>query len=112
MWHYSELMTLRSGEPFQFLVTKSEGLVTFPSFHTALGLIIVYALRGMIWLAIPVAVVNALMTVGTLPEGGHHLSDVIGGAAIGLISIATIRAVLSYERGNPSVGGVKPMSRA
>jgi membrane-associated phospholipid phosphatase len=93
MWHYSELMKLRSGEPFSLLVTKAEGLATFPSYHTQLGIFVVYALRNTRLLVWPAGVLNAIMIVSTLPEGGHHLFDVVAGIAVGLLTIACVRAV-------------------
>jgi membrane-associated phospholipid phosphatase len=93
MWHYAELMKLRSGEPFVFLADNVRGMVTFPSFHTVLGIIIAYALRGFRWLFAPVAILNAVMIVSTLPEGGHHLVDVLAGIAIALIGLTLVRTL-------------------
>jgi membrane-associated phospholipid phosphatase len=92
MWHHSELMKLRSGEPFIYQMEKAKGLVTFPSYHTALGIILTYALREIRWIFVPVAILNSVMLVSTVPEGGHHLIDVLAGLAIALISIAIVRA--------------------
>jgi membrane-associated phospholipid phosphatase len=68
-----------------------EGLVTFPSFHTTLGILIVYAVRDFKVLAIFVGALNAVMIVATMPEGGHHLVDVLAGAGVALASISTVR---------------------
>ncbi len=97
MWHFNELMRIRSGEPFSLLVTRAEGLVTFPSYHTALGIMVVYALRDMRLVMWPVAVLNAVMVVSTLPEGGHHLIDIIAGAGVGLLTVAAVHAVQSFS---------------
>ena len=91
MWHYSTLLSLRSGAPYELIVSNAEGLVTFPSFHTALGILVVYALRDIRPLFVAALIVNAVMIVSTLPEGGHHLVDVIVGAAIGVLSVAIVR---------------------
>ncbi|UVC16913.1 phosphatase PAP2 family protein [Mesorhizobium onobrychidis] len=99
MWHHETLMALRSGEPFDLIMTRSNGLVTFPSYHTALGIIVVYALRDYRWLMWPIAVLNALMIIATLPEGGHHLIDVLAGAMVGVASIFAVRMIGAYERG-------------
>ncbi len=91
MWHHATLTALRSGMPFDLIFSQGSGLVTFPSFHTALGIMMVYSARDyrMIW--VPLAVVNSVMIVGTLPEGGHHLVDVIAGCAVGLASVVIVR---------------------
>ncbi|MER8826454.1 phosphatase PAP2 family protein [Mesorhizobium sp. M0938] len=98
MWHFNELMRIRSGEPFSLLVTHAEGLVTFPSYHTALGMMVVYALRDTRAAMWPVAALNAVMIVSTLPEGGHHLIDVIAGAGIGLVTILAVRSLQARRR--------------
>lgn len=99
MWHYSELLRLRSGADFNLFVAEAEGLVTFPSYHTAVGIMVVYSLRQIRFIAIPVAILNATMIVSTLPEGGHHLSDVIAGALVAVTSILVVRSVMALGRG-------------
>jgi membrane-associated phospholipid phosphatase len=91
--HLQTLTELRSGEPFTFRAAETIGLVSFPSFHTTLGMIQVYSLRRIPWLMIPVGAVVAVMIPATIPEGGHHLVDIIAGAAVAAVSIACVRAV-------------------
>ncbi|RLP22275.1 phosphatase PAP2 family protein [Mesorhizobium sp. YM1C-6-2] len=92
MWHYDLLLRLRAGEPFEYLVTHPAGLTTFPSFHTALGLLIIYSLRhAPKVILLPVAAVNAAMIVSTLPEGGHYLIDVIAGVVVAAFAITFAR---------------------
>jgi membrane-associated phospholipid phosphatase len=96
MWHYTELVQLRSGEPFVYLADRTKGLVTFPSFHTVLAIVVTYAFRDYRWVFPPLAALNTLMIVATVPEGGHHVIDVIAGIAIALVSVAFMRVL---ERG-------------
>jgi len=98
MWHYTELRALRSGAPFTYLTAQSSGLVTFPSFHTVLGVIISYAVRGIPYVALVVIPLNVVMIVATLPEGGHYLIDVIAGLVIGLTSIVIVRFCSTTRR--------------
>lgn len=95
--HYSALQTLRSGEPFELILAKAEGLVTFPSFHAALAIIFIYAVRDVRAVAVLFGIVNAVMIVATIPEGGHYLIDVIAGMAVAAVSIVCVRA-LTAER--------------
>lgn len=95
--HMHELMKIRSGEPMSLLVTRAEGLVTFPSYHTALGIIVTYALRKKPLIAWPIGILNAVMVVSTLPEGGHHLTDVVAGAAIGAASCWAVWATQAIQ---------------
>jgi membrane-associated phospholipid phosphatase len=59
-----------------------DGVVSFPSFHTVMGLITV-----ALWRHSPVAFGLATawfvqMMIGTLPLGGHYFVDLLGGAAV------------------------------
>jgi membrane-associated phospholipid phosphatase len=98
MWHFTDLRVLRSGEAFQFSFGKMQGLVTFPSFHTALGIIVTYALRDFRILVLPVTFLNAVMLVGTLPEGGHYLVDILAGFSIAVLSILIIKYKVNWHR--------------
>jgi membrane-associated phospholipid phosphatase len=85
------LRQLRSGSAFELNVFHTIGIASFPSFHAALGLIILYSLRRNRLLLAVVGIVNVAMFVSTIPEGGHHLIDVIAGAAVAIASIAFVR---------------------
>ncbi|BAB52777.1 phosphatase PAP2 family protein [Mesorhizobium japonicum] len=94
--HAATVDALRSGAPFDFLISKTVGITCFPSFHTTLGIIITYAMRRTP-LLIPIAVVNAVMIVSTVPEGGHYLVDVIGG---GVVAVTAIVGVTFFASAN------------
>ncbi|CDX60172.1 conserved membrane hypothetical protein [Mesorhizobium plurifarium] len=89
--HLSTLAQLRSSAPFTFVIANTIGLTSFPSFHTALGIIITYNLRRSM-LFLPATAINTIMILATIPEGGHYFADVLAGAAIAMVSIAAIRA--------------------
>jgi membrane-associated phospholipid phosphatase len=58
------------------------GIVTFPSFHAALAIMLSYAslpFRRYRLLIIPL---NIVMLFATLVEGGHYLTDVLAGSVI------------------------------
>lgn len=93
MWHHDLLMAIRSGANrlIDFNTPNANCLVTFPSGHTVLAFIITYALRGSRWTFIPALLVNSAMLISTIPHGGHHLIDLIGGGAIALCAILIVR---------------------
>ncbi|GEM_PF-863706 len=68
----------------------SVGLVTFPSFHTVMALLFIWALRGTIWFW-PSLVINTLTIISTPSMGGHYLVDVIAGGVLFLIVWAVLR---------------------
>jgi membrane-associated phospholipid phosphatase len=79
--------------------SKSEGLVTFPSFHTVLAVITAYALRDLRILFWIILALNSLVIVSTLPEGGHYLVDVVAGILVAGISIFIVAVVEARSRG-------------
>ncbi len=73
-----------------------QGLVTFPSFHAVMAIITTYALRNLrVVSLLCLMILNALVIVSTLTEGGHYLVDVIGGIIVAGASILFIAAVES-----------------
>ena len=93
MWHYQLLMSLRTvaAPAIDFATPYSNCLVTFPSGHTILAVIITYALRGSRWTLGPALLINVTTVVSTIPEGGHHFSDLIVGGLIAGCAIAIVR---------------------
>lgn len=65
---------------------QAEGIVTFPSFHTAWAVIITAALWNSIW-RWPAVVLNALVLASTVTTGGHYFIDVFAGVAVGAVVI-------------------------
>lgn len=92
--HY---MALRDGSMREFPVTGWKGIVTFPSFHTIISLVGVYAVSPIRWLFWPSALFSAVVMVSTLPVGGHYSIDVIGGVAIFLASVAYVKRRAARE---------------
>jgi membrane-associated phospholipid phosphatase len=56
-----------------------DGLVSMPSFHTAVGCFVTWAVRRHWWLLLPVALVNALLIMATVFLGIHYAVDIVGG---------------------------------
>jgi membrane-associated phospholipid phosphatase len=92
MWSFSHAFSmLRDGSLSVINLSSLQGVVSFPSFHTMLGVMTIYALRDTRWIMIPVLLVNGAMIVSTMPVGGHHLSDVLAGAGLTLGAILLVR---------------------
>jgi hypothetical protein len=75
-----------------------QGLISIPSYHTALAVFFIYALRQsgrLFWYAM---VLNTLMIASTPSAGGHYLVDTLAGLLLAWVSIVLVRwssAVLS-----------------
>jgi hypothetical protein len=88
LWHLAHFEALRSGAMRVIDPAAIEGLITFPSFHTALAVITAWALWRTRLLAPPVLALNGVVIAATVPVGGHYFVDVIAGAAIAAACIA------------------------
>ncbi len=81
----------RNGLPQIFDLDKLPGMTTFPSFHTAMGLIAIYCARRSTWLFVPMLTINVVMIAGTPIFGAHYLVDLLGGAAVVAFAILMLR---------------------
>jgi len=73
----------------------SDGIITFPSFHTALGVIFIFALWPipvLRWFGI---VINLLMMASIPIDGGHYFIDMVAGTVIAVASIVAARTIAS-----------------
>lgn len=61
---------------------NSEGIITFPSLHAALGVLFVIALWRVRGLRVISLALNAMMILATPFAGSHYVVDVIAGIAI------------------------------
>ncbi len=90
-WHLEAFLGVRNGTITAVSLDKLEGIVQFPSFHTVCAMITTYGLRHVPYVRWPVAVLNTVIIVSTLTEGGHYLVDVLGGAALTVGAIGLVR---------------------
>jgi membrane-associated phospholipid phosphatase len=89
---------IRDGALTHFGLTDLKGLVAFPSYHVALSAILMIAFRGIKGWFWPVAVFNTLVILSTPIDGGHHLTDGIGGFVLALATAAVITRARTYFR--------------
>jgi membrane-associated phospholipid phosphatase len=81
--HVPALLALRSGHMLDGL---PQGLVSFPSYHAAVAILLTIAFRQRAWLFPAACVLNGLMVISTISSGGHYLVDVLAGASVAWIS--------------------------
>jgi membrane-associated phospholipid phosphatase len=85
------LTMIRNGEWADLDFSHVEGIISFPSFHTTLAILLVYAVRDHRWLLAVFVPLNMLLIVATLSVGGHYFVDPAAGAAVAFVSIAATR---------------------
>ncbi len=84
--HEEHLLALRNGT-MHSLPKIIRGIVTFPSFHAAVGIMLVWAFHPVKYLRAFMTVLNVLLIVAAPFDGGHYLIDVIGGLLITFAAI-------------------------
>lgn len=87
------------------------GLIAFPSFHMVMACMSVCFLARVRFLFLPALVLNAAMMPAILVHGGHHLVDLIGGAATFAIAYALAARVLrevTEDGARQSTGAQQP----
>jgi len=68
-----------------------EGLVSFPSFHVAGALAMVWAFRGIRRVQWPLIAVNVVLVLATFLTGVHYLTDVLGALPLFALSLVAFR---------------------
>jgi len=92
VYHLSAFDHLHAGTDPRFGIDDMSGLVTFPSFHTVLGLLIAQALAGTRFHLLGI-VTSAAVIVSTIPIGGHYVTDILAGTLIWLVAaVIALRA--------------------
>ena len=86
VYHIPYLQMLRGTEPVVLHLNNLPGLVTFPSFHTAGGIVIAWSCRRtpLFW---PAFVYTLLMIAAIPVIGGHYFVDLLAG---GLVAITVL----------------------
>lgn len=84
LYHLASLERLRTGEPVELVLGQLPGLVTFPSFHTAAGVLLAMACWRC-WMFLPAALYAALMIASTPVFGGHYFIDLIAGTLVAVV---------------------------
>ena len=80
-YHFEDFSSLRAGTLRELPLGGMTGIVTFPSFHTAVAIVTVWVVRGLggFW---PLLVLNIGVLLSVPTAGGHYLTDMIAAAFI------------------------------
>ena len=94
---------LRDGSYRLMMAVGSEGIITFPSLHAALAVILIAAFWPVPiarWLG---AGVNTLMLAATPIDGSHYFVDVFAGIAIAILCLVGARMLVDRMIAIPTV---------
>jgi membrane-associated phospholipid phosphatase len=107
--YFPTLEGLRAGTLRVIDFGGMEGLISFPSFHTANAILFVWALWPIRLLRLPMLVLNFLLIASTPLAGAHYLVDLIGGAIVAFGAVfATSRLVREPD---PNVAELSAVGR-
>jgi membrane-associated phospholipid phosphatase len=95
--YVQQFLALRDGHLKIIDLRQLQGVVQFPSFHLAMAVILTYAVRGIRVLFPVLLAWNALVIAATPLVGGHHFSDLWGGALVTLLVILLMRRLASVK---------------
>ena len=90
-------LALRDGTLTHIAVENMQGIVTFPSYHTVLAVLLTYAYRGQGHMLFAIAALNVLMLLSIPVYGSHYLSDMLAGALIALLSIYLLKNLSGHH---------------
>ena len=76
-----------------------KGLITFPSYHAAIAVILAWAAWPLRGLGYFIVLLNAVVLLSCILVGAHYLVDVIAGSAISVASILLARRAVSWSGG-------------
>lgn len=92
--HVMVVQELRGGVKKIIHASQASGIVSFPSYHTAGALYLIYIFRSYRIFA-GVLMLNILMLLAIPIIGEHYIADMAGGAAVVLCSIWITRRLMS-----------------
>jgi membrane-associated phospholipid phosphatase len=77
-----QIAAIRNGTLTLIDFDQLDGLISFPSFHTAGALMVTWAFRHKPWLLWPLIVLNTGLIAATFMLGAHYFVDVVAGALL------------------------------
>ncbi|MGJ0506847.1 MAG: phosphatase PAP2 family protein [Methylocystis sp.] len=81
----SNFLALRSGLMPVIDLDDMPGIITFPSGHAALGMLMILVARGVPYALWPFTILNLAMLPSIIVHGGHYFADIIAGVLIMLV---------------------------
>jgi membrane-associated phospholipid phosphatase len=95
---------LREGGLRALVAVGSEGIITFPSLHAALAVILIAALRPIPVLRWLILVLNMLMLAATPIDGSHYFVDVFAGILVAALCLFVARAIAAMAVAKHAAG--------
>jgi hypothetical protein len=92
------LIGLRDGSWREIDLTRLLGIVTFPSYHATLPIILAWSVARTRWCRVIAPAWAAITIIATPLFGGHYAIDVIAGAGLAVIAVYLTVRLAAAER--------------
>jgi membrane-associated phospholipid phosphatase len=92
---FAQWADLRNGTLRTINPLYNQGLVVFPSFHTILAMLCIFAARPLRFLKYPLLALNLLIILASPAMGGHYFIDIIAGIILAALTISLPGYILS-----------------
>jgi membrane-associated phospholipid phosphatase len=99
--HLSIFHGLRDGTFRDLVAQGAQGIITFPSLHTAIGILFITAMWPVRYLRWAAMLVNITMIAATPVDGGHYFTDVIAGAAVAALCWTAVARIFGTVSATP-----------
>ncbi|MGH6770604.1 MAG: phosphatase PAP2 family protein [Xanthobacteraceae bacterium] len=99
---------LRDGSVRTLVATDAEGVITFPSLHSALAVIMIAALWPIPIVRWIVLLLNVAMLAATPIDGSHYLTDVIAGVAVAAVSFVAAGVIVRRAKRDAAPSAALP----
>jgi membrane-associated phospholipid phosphatase len=94
VYHMQAIAAYREGTNPTLDLSNLQGVVTFPSFHMVMALIVAHAWRGRGRFGLAMQGWCVLMVVSTVPIGGHYVIDLAAGTLLWMAIMGLARLPL------------------
>lgn len=103
---WQDFAAMRAGQLTVLDLAQLRGIVTFPSFHASMAVLLAWAARGTRcgWFSL---MLNALMIVSTPTEGGHYMVDSLAGVVVAVVAIGGTRWLTRTFGGGSGANGAQ-----
>ncbi len=81
------LLDLKAGLTPHIVMAQMKGLIAFPSFHTVMAVLTVYAAAAIPRALWPVVGWNSIVLLSVPVDGGHHVVDIAAGLVLAVAAI-------------------------
>ncbi len=94
--HLPDYLGMRNGTLKSLELMQLKGVITFPSTHASIAVIMLWGFWHVDWLRWPLLLFNLIALVSIPITGGHYLTDAVFGIIIAVISILLVNHITGF----------------